>query len=307
MQTPHFHYDSGWWPRGKGVRFRSDFSFPGEYLYCELDVEHGYWLLGGEKVLFDAFARERRAHAEFLGLKTRDDLRRFVKDWGPITLTSEEWRRGESWTAPRWYWAAQRRLRSLVNLFSAIRNDKELARHLGEFLRFHDGMLTFWFEKARFRGRYRTDFIIWLKEFWDAVLRLPQLSGELGVERGEEGKIAELLESASRPHLINLADLALEDAARLNTTLEAHRENGRTSIRPCLAADDLQKALECMIILDEWAGLPLQICEECTKVFRVETRHPQRYCGPKCSRKVSSRECKKRQRSEQKKQARKRS
>jgi hypothetical protein len=307
MQTSHFHYESGWWPRGKGVRLRQDFTFPGEYIYSELDVEHGYWLLGSKKVLFDAFARERRAHLEFLRAASSDNLLEFVERWGPLSLSSEEWRRGQSWMPVVRHWGMQRRLRSLVNLFSSVRSGKNETRHLGEFIRLRDQMVYFWFETARLRGHYEPSFIAWFKEFSDAVLRLPQYNEKLGVERGKEGEIVALLDAAPRSNLRKLADLAVEQAAELKTTLRVHRQRPRTTIRPRLAAEDLYRALEFMIVLDEWADHPLQICEECTSPFRGETRHERRYCSPECSRRVSSREFKRRQRFEQQRKERNRS
>lgn len=301
METLHFHYESGWWPRGEGARLRRDFHFPGEYVYCQLDVEHGYWLLGAREVLFDSFAHERRAHLDFLKAEFPDDLLKFVEQWGPLSLSSEEWRRGESWMPIGRYWGIQRHVRSLVHLFSSIRSGKDEPLSLGEFLRLRDHVVYLWFETARLRGNYEPDFMEWFKGFADAVLRLPQLSTEHGVERGKAGEIVALLESASRPHVRKLMELTVEQAAELKTTLEVRRQGPRARIRPRLAAEDLHKAIECMIILDEWADHPLQICAECTNVFRVETRHEQSYCGQKCSRRVSSREFKRRQRLEKKK------
>jgi hypothetical protein len=282
MTTSHFHTEPRPWPRGKAVRYRTDHAFPGEYVYCQLDLQNAYWPLGAQIPLFDAHAHERRAHVEYLQMKSPEDLLRFVRQWGPLSLDINNWKTEESLIPSNRYWGWQHHLRRLVNLFAAVRNGLDEARYLGEFLQHKNELITFWVVHAKWYGTHKPDFVAWL-------------------ERGQGGEIVSMLQAAPVRYVRQLMDLTIADSARLTGTLATRRQGRRGTIYPRLVAENLMRALECMIILDEWSQHPLQICAECTKLFRVETRHERRYCSPECSRRVSARECKRKQRSQQRK------
>lgn len=301
MTTSHFQLEPGMWPRGTAVEVR------GEYIFCRLDREHAYWLLGAGTRFLDGYGYERRAHLEFLRAKSPESLLQFVRNWGPLGLGRTDWEKAESTIAVGRYRRWQRYLGRLVGLFSSVRNGSDESRALGEFLKDRSEQIPFISATARSGPRPAgADFLAWLASFQNAVLNLPKEADELGVQAGKGDEIVHLLDQAPLRHLQELTNLAISKCTLISATLETRREGRRGRIFPSLKAAELRDAMECMVILDEWANHPLQICTECGDLFRVDTQHARRFCSSKCSRRVSSREFKRKQRSQKMREKEKR-
>jgi hypothetical protein len=98
-------------------------------------------------------------------------------------------------------------------------------------------------------------------------------------------------------------DLTISNCFEVTTfpqPIRPKRSEQRRTIIPRPKADELEKAMEYLILLDAWSGNPLHQCDECGSLFRPETRHRRCYCGTKCANRVSSREYKRAIRAKQK-------
>lgn len=87
----------GFWPRGRNVTIVDG------YVHCPVDLGDQYDLVKS--------MRRYSAHAKFLKWKTNEDLRNFVRAWGPLEIV-----RGASVFPVEAYRAFQRRLKAVANL-----------------------------------------------------------------------------------------------------------------------------------------------------------------------------------------------
>lgn len=291
--------DPGMWAPGKDVMIREG------TLCCELDFGRSYPLAEESAGFLEAPLERGRPHLQFLQIKDEGGLERFVERWGPIVMNPNDRVTGRSSHRLALYWFKHRYLTRVVALLAAFRGGSGEVGGLGEFLEVRTDSLHTLHAEAESQGwKVHEDvgYLQWLNGFVNQVWDLPQLTNEMGARRGEEGQITKILEAAPLTYVCRLMDHTIASCFPVTIVPQPIRpkRGQRPILLPRLKVDELGKLLEYLIFLDEWSDHPLRQCEECGGLFRSETRHRRRYCGPECANRVSSREYKRAIRARQK-------
>jgi len=292
--------EPGMWAPGKDVAIREGI------LYCRLDFERSYPLVEESAGFLETLFPLARPHLDFLQVSDESGLVQFVKSWGPIVMNPEERVTGECALRLGQYWLAHRYLTRVVDLLAAFRRGSGESYGLGRFLELRSISLNVVKAEAEVRGwRVPEDaeYLRWLNSFFDTVSKLPMVRDDIGMRTGEEEQIAKMLETAPLTYVRRLLDHTISSWFPVSIVSQPIRPKSagkRRTLVPRIHAEELVKLLEYRIFLDEWSDHPLHKCDECGRLFRSETRHRRRYCGPDCANRVSSREYKRAIRAKQK-------
>lgn len=275
-------------------------------IVCLLDFEHAYPLVRESAGFLESPFDSGRPHLQFLKVEDDKGLVGFVRRWGPIFLTPEHIAAGKSILALSRYWLTHRYLRRIVDLLSSFQSGSREVEGIGGYLELKTDRLGFLEISAKIQSWQipeDREYLVWLSGFVEAVHGLPKETDWIGVRTREEGQITKILETAHLAYVRRLMDVTISHCFEVTTfpqPIRPKRSGQRRTIIPRPKADQLERAMEYLILLDAWSGNSLHQCDECGRLFRSETRHRRRYCGTKCANRVSSREYKRAIRAKQK-------
>jgi hypothetical protein len=259
----HVNIGKGGWPRCRDVSCR------GGRIQCSLDLNRAYDLVQ---------AYQHDIHLRFLECESDSQLVSFVRTWGPLTISVDEWPRKESSAPLAAYRAYQRRLKAVVKLLTSFKSSSEERESLLEFIRAES-----------------EDWLISpVTPTGSDPLLLVVLTGAFKIDGRIEGWIenATLTEVRSATTFILNSEVFGTGGACFN----CERRRGRPEITARWSVNTLEDALKWMIWYDEFTSHPLVCCGACRKVFRADTAHVRRYCSYECGHRVAARDWQRRRR-----------
>jgi hypothetical protein len=216
-------------------------------------------------------------HVEFLNLKTDNDLKGFVKWWGPLTLSGKPGD-PESSGDKRDYWNFQGELRALYDLTKAFRSQRKTALQnaILEFVAADDKV---------------------------AVAIAAPVPGYVASSLSARFLPADLRECHPRdwvPHcdmagLRRVAKWCIEDSS-VTLRLAATWKPGPPKIGWKPDVETLQDAIRWMFWQDSAGGRQLMFCQDCQTAFLPESAHARKFCSQACAHRSAVRESWKRSR-----------
>jgi hypothetical protein len=214
-------------------------------------------------------------HLQFIGCDADEQLLRFVKAWGPLTLSGEDLQRGFCYNSIEGYRVFQSRLKAIVGLLGSFKSNEQGRESLQAFIRAE-------FEWNRFLGHSpETDFVI------------------VGLKSRHNitGDVFNWVVEAQPADLWSAIAFVVQTAP-LGTTpsLRCTRRSGKPIVKAHWNVDSLEQALSWMVWYDEFTQNPLICCHACRKVFRPQTAHVRKYCSYDCAHRVAAREWQRKQR-----------
>ncbi len=267
MQLQHYVNDMkpGFWPRCHEVSIRKD------QVSCVLAVDRAYDLVRAYKL---------DPHLRLIQCDTDDKLLSFVRTWGPLYYSMDEFARGVCSAPLSQYRIFQRWLRGLVAVLSAFKHSTGEREALGEFITSESdewrsspvaspGSEPLSLSALRSQFAMQTDIPSWVKN-----------SGLSDVRSALEFLVGTTA-FGGRPQL------------------DCVRRAGKRVVEAHWNVFSLEEALRWMVWYDEFTQHPLICCEACRRVFRSETAHARKYCSYECAHRVAAREWQRKQRQKQ--------
>jgi hypothetical protein len=238
----------------------------------------------GRYALLEAY--EKAPHRQFAAAANDEQLRAFVKAWGPLRARLDAWSGSDSIAD---YRHERDRLVLKVKLLASVAQPERQREVL--------------LDLAGFRGRdsSMSDFEIPLK-----ALRMHfPIPGECPL--GIDPHIQPWLEGATQNDIQKATEL-LVSIVRLRSDLPGFtvvKEGRRSVVRASLGIDTLGAALEWMVWQDVFQQRRFQFCERCRQLFLPDSRHVMRFCSERCAHLEAARTYAQRKRDEAKNGAQK--
>lgn len=230
-------------------------------LHCTLRPERRY-------DFEDAY--KRSPHRQFLNARTDEEMRVFVKAWGPLYLSPDEQSAGIAVQPLSEYQARRKWLAAFVGLMTAIQNARMERESLEEFVLAET-------EKERLSPIHDPN----AEAFFLVLVR---------AEFRVQGAFSEWTKQAPLPEIRAAARSVLETYSivmPLHLKVARHKKGFNLKARWLL--DDLETALRWMVWYDVFRADPVLCCEECRKFFKPDSAHKHKFCSPECARRVAAR------------------
>jgi hypothetical protein len=224
-------------------------------------------------------AYERAPHCQLVAAGNDEQLRVFVKAWGPPRAGLDAWSGSDPIASYRY---ERDRLVLKVKLLAAVAQPERQRSVL--------------LELAGFSGR-DIGFEILLKGL-RTVFSSP---GE--VPFGADPHIQTWLEGATQNDMQMATEYLVCNLPliRSGPNFTVVREGRRRGVHASLGLDSLGEALEWMVWQDAVYGRLFQFCERfrCQKLFRPDSRHAMKYCNERCAHLEAARKYAERKRNEE--------
>jgi len=259
----HINSDGPFWYRCKRVDFHA---------------ETATWELSqtGRYALLEAY--QKAPHRQLATATDDDQLRAFVKAWGPLRGRLDAW----SGSDPIDKYRNERdRLAVIVKLLASVAQPEPQRDVLLELvgLSERDPAVEIMLKSLRFYfpipGEYPFDFDPHIKPW---------------LERATQNDIQKATE-----YLVSGFPL------RGRHTFTVAKEGRKSVVRASLGVVSLGDALEWMVWQDMFQNHPFQFCAECRELFQPDTRHEKKFCSPECAHRKTAREWQQRKRDNRRK------
>jgi hypothetical protein len=210
-------------------------------------------------------------HLRLIHCVTDEQLASFVRAWGPLSFSVDEWNR-RSCSAPlSSYWIFQRWLKGFVNLLSAFKHSADEREALQEFI--------------------SAEIDEWRNSILASSGSEPVSALGLRSQFGIEGDISTWLNGSTLSTTRSVIQFVIESMpVAVWPHLMCVRRSGKPAVEARWNVQSLETALRWMVWYDEFTQHPLVCCQACRKVFRAETAHPRKYCTYECAHRVAARE-----------------
>ncbi len=233
----------------------------GGNLYCALQPNRHY-------EFEDAY--ERSPHTQFLNARTDEEIRIFVKAWGPLYVRSDQRIPGIALQPLSEYHAKRRWLAAFVGLMTAIQNARMERESFEEFVLAET-------ETDRLSPAHDPDAEAFFLVLVRSEFRL-------------QGALSEWTKQAPLPEIRAAIQFVLETyPIVLPLGLKALRHKKGFTLQGRWLLDNLETALRWMVWYDAFRTDPVLCCEECRKFFKPHSAHKRKFCSPECARRLTAR------------------
>ena len=253
-------------------------TFPG--WYCCKQVEFGgetaTWELSqtGRYSFIEAY--QKTPHRQLVKASTDQQLRAFVKAWGPLRGRLDGWSGKDSIET---YRKERDRLVAAVGLLASVAEPQYQRDSLLEWVKISAwdmpseivlaGLRTLFPIPGEYSGVFDTELEQWI----------------------ERATVREL--QAATEYLVASLPIRTQDAG-----YEVERHRRSRVLRACLKIASLTDALHWMVWQDVFQERRFQFCDECRVLFQPDTRHTKKFCSPECAHRKTARESARRRRKE---------
>jgi hypothetical protein len=242
----HVNSDGPFWYRCKRVDFHN------ETATWELSPTGRYSLLE---------AYQKAPHRQLATATDDEQLRAFVKAWGPLRWSLNAW----SGSDPIANYRNERdRLEAIVKVLAAVAQPVTQRDVLLDLVRLSARDSVFEF------------IMTGLRNIFPIPGKCPA-GFDPNIQPWIEGATQSDVQKAIEHLACNLPLM------RLGPTFTVVKEGGRSVVRASLGIDTLGQALEWMIWQDIFQERRFQFCERCRKLFIPDSRHAMKFCDERCA------------------------
>jgi hypothetical protein len=265
----HINTDEPFWYRCKRV------GFTGETATWELSQTGRYALLE---------AYQKAPHRQLVAASDDDQLRAFVRAWGPLRARLDAWNGSDPIADYRY---ERNRLTLIAKLLASVSQPERQREVL--------------LDLAGFRGR---DADYWMPDF-EMPLKVLRVRFPIPGEcpSGFDPHIQPWIEGATQNEIEEATEIVVS-LLPLRSGLPRFmvvKEGRRSVVRASLGIASLGQALEWMVWQDIFSENPFQFCVECGKLIPFTSRHARRFCPDGCAHRRTAREWQKRKRDNERK------
>jgi len=238
----------------------------------EFTGETATWELSrtGEYSLVAAYKEE--PHRDLIQAIDDDSLRVFVKKWGPLRLTLNEWTGSDPLPI---YRRERDLLRAWALLFDAIRKREGLREAAIQLLRLDS-----------------EPYGIWIRSRLGITGALNAVLDEVALDR-----VARTTES----ECLDLCNFLVGSLSIPAPSLQILGKGRAMELRPTMRLYSLPSALNWMVWQDVFSEKPFGFCPECGTFIDFTTKHDKEFCNNDCAHRKAARESARRKREEKRK------
>jgi hypothetical protein len=224
-------------------------------------------------------AYQMAPHRQLATANDDEQLRAFVRAWGPLRARLEAWRGSDPVET---YRKERDRLAAIVKLLASVAQPEHQREALLELVRLseRDSVFEIVLEGLRLifpiPGEYPLGF-------------------DPNIQSWLEGATQKDIQKATE-HLV--CNLPLRNSGGTFTVM---KEGRRSVVRASLGLASLGEALEWMVWQDVFQNHPIKFCAECRGLIDSTYKYKKKFCSYECAHRQSARESARRKREERKK------
>lgn len=248
----HVNSDGPFWYRCKRVDFHD------ETATWELSQTGRYSLLE---------AYQKAPHRQLATATDDEQLRAFVKAWGPLRWSLDAW----SGSDPIANFRSERdRLAAIVKVLASVAQPERQRDVLLDLVRLSARDSVF-------------EFILkGLRTIFPILGECPP---------GFDPNIQPWIEGATQNDIQKATEYLVCDLPLMNLgpSFTVVKENGQSVVRASLGINTLGQALEWMVWQDVFQERRFQFCERCRRLFIPDSRHAMKFCNERCAHSEAAR------------------
>jgi hypothetical protein len=260
----HINSDGPFWYRCKRVDFLA---------------ETATWELSqtGRYALLEAY--QKGPHRQLATAADDEQLRTFVRAWGPLRARLGAWSGSDPIDS---YRNERDRLAAIVKLLASVAQPEHQREALLELVRLSERDLAF-------------------ESVLEGLRLIFPIPGEYPL--GFDPNIQSWIEEATQKDIQKATEHLVCNFPLRNSggTFTVAKEGRRSVVRASLGIASLGEALEWMVWQDIFRDNPFQFCVECGKLIPSTSRHVRRFCPDGCAHRRTAREWQQRKRDNERK------